>query len=297
MAYARYAPLSDPAPYRPALWRLALGLILAAIIYIIGTFAALLLGWRLIGPDLSFDEWSFLFAAPETPEITLFLLLTSFPAMALGAFAAGKFLHGRGFGAYLGRAPRVIRDFAIAAGVTFGLAAITFLPVLFVGFDGLPNLDPLRWLSILPLTLLAIIVQTGAEELAFRGYLQSQLAARFKSAFVWMLVPSLLFGLVHYNPGALGENFWLPIIVATLFGLAAADLTARTGSLGAAWGIHFANNTMGLAVIATEGTVTGLALFRTPYDAADPELIGWSIAGSAILLGLSWAITRRLTAR
>jgi uncharacterized protein len=46
---------------------------------------------------------------------------------------------------------------------------------------------------------------------------------------------------------------------AATFGLIAADLTARTGSIGAAWGFHFANNTMAITILATDGTITGLS--------------------------------------
>ena len=80
-------------------------------------------------------------------------------------------------------------------------------------------------------------------------------------------------------------------------GLFAADLTAKTGSIGAAWGIHFANNFNGIALIATDGTITGLALYLTPYSAADPDLLGWSVVPSFLLLAASWYLTRRLTAR
>lgn len=63
-----------------------------------------------------------------------------------------------------------------------------------------PQLPLGRWLTLLPLSLLAILVQVSAEELLFRGYLQQQLAARFASPLVWMVVPSALFALGHYSP-------------------------------------------------------------------------------------------------
>ena len=118
----------------------------------------------------------------------------------------------------------VLRDFVtgvlimavVGGGLT--LAAVPLLPPLEIAAD------PRLWLAFLPLALLGVLVQTGAEELVFRGYVQSHLAARFGAPLVYMTVPSLLFGLAHYNPGELGANLW---IVET--GLAAGDKVTVDG--------------------------------------------------------------------
>ena len=57
------------------------------------------------------------------------------------------------------------------------------------------------------------------------------------------------------------------------FGLCAADLTARTGSIGAAWGFHFANNVVAILVVSLSGTLSGLALYITPFAASDTETL------------------------
>ena len=62
------------------------------------------------------------------------------------------------------------------------------------------------WAARLPLALPAILVQSAAEELAFRGFLMQSLAARFRSALVWWLLPAALFGALHWNPAELGPN-------------------------------------------------------------------------------------------
>ena len=286
-----------PARARPALWRLLLGCLLAVAIYLPGSFAVLLAVWWLTDGQTDFLVWSQMATQPADPFSTYLVLFGSFPLMALGVMAAARLLHARRPGTLFGRAPIVLRHFAIGMAVTFALTALTVIPVLFFGFDGIPNLDPARWLMLLPLTVLGVLVQTGAEELAFRGYLQQQLAARFRSPLAWLILPSALFAVVHWNPDALGDNVFLPLAVAFLFGLLAADLTAKTGSIGAGWGIHFANNFNGLALISTQDTITGLSLYLTPYTASDPELAGWSVLPSLLLLAAAWYLTRRLTAR
>ena len=286
-----------PARRYPAVWRLILGCILAALVYMAGTFGILALVWQLSARESDFLAWSAQVAAPSTPFATFLVLFASFPMMALGVFAAARILHRRGAGTLFGRATIVLRHFVVGAGITLGLSALLLIPSILFGFEGIPNLDPSLWLSLLPLTLLGVFIQTGAEELAFRGYLQQQFAARFRSPIAWLVIPSALFGAVHYNPGAMGDNVWLPLAVAFLFGLVAADLTAKTGSIGAAWGIHFANNFNGLALIATDGTITGLSLYLTPYSASDPDLASWSILPSFVLLALAWYLTRRFARR
>lgn len=301
MTSAPFAPAFEafvaPARLRPAFWRLLLGLILAAAIYMGGTFGLLALVWWLSAPQSDFLTWSEAISAPSTPYVTYLVLFVSFPMMAAGVFVAAKVLHKRGPGTLFGRAPVVLRHFCVGAAVTAALSLIVIIPSFLFGFEGLPNVPLGLWLTLLPLTLLGVLVQTGAEELVFRGYLQQGLAARFCSPFVWLLIPAALFGLVHWNPAALGDNVWLPLAVAFMFGLAAADLTAKTGSIGAAWGIHFANNFNGIALISTDGTITGLSLFVTPYSASDPDLVGWSVLPSMVLLAAAWYLTRRLTSR
>ena len=65
-------------------------------------------------------------------------------------------------------------------------------------------------------------------------------------------------------------------IWATCLGIACADLTARTGNLGAAMGLHIANNAFALLIVAVEGwPASGLALFLYPYE--DPALYAYGI--------------------
>jgi uncharacterized protein len=131
----------------------------------------------------------------------------------------------------------------------------------------------------------------------FRGYMQTQLAARFRSPIVWLLLPSLLFGIVHSDPATAGDNVWMVVGSAAVFGLIAADLTARTGSIGAAWGFHFANNVVAIAILATGGTITGLALWVTPYTLAEYEATLAAVLLDVGMLVVAWWLVRRAVAR
>ena len=189
-----------------------------------------------------------------------------------------------------------LRHFAVAAGAVAAVLGLSLL-VWAIWFDAVPNLAPGAWLTALPLALLGVAVQTGAEEVVFRGYMLQQLAARFRHPAIWAGVPALIFGAVHFDPLTSGANAWPVVASALLFGLLAADLTARTGSLGAAWGFHFANNAVALLVVATNGTLTGLALWVTPYRADNADELFWLIPIDMALMLVGWWIIRRLLSR
>lgn len=284
-------PWSDPARSRPQFWRLLLGMVVMAGVFLLWLIGMILAGW--LASDLATAlDWMGRLALPDTPVATL-LLLSTFIGMALAPMAAARLMHGRGPATLLGPRARLGRDFAAAGLVVAGVYGIGVV-LWSWSYDAVPNLGLGPWLALLPLTLAGIALQTLAEELVFRGYLMQQLGARFRSPLIWLVLPALLFGVVHYDPANTGTNAWAVVASATLFGLVAGDLTQRTGSLGAAWGLHFANNLLAIGVLATKGTITGLALQVTPYgmeEGAIPLALILADMGSLVLV---WAILRRL---
>ncbi len=283
-----------PARARPQLWRLGLGCVLAIAVYFAGIAMIFGATYLIAGPERVSGIMASL-ASAETPSATLLLFLT-FAGMALAPIAAARAMHKRGPGTLFGPRRTVFRDFARATGIVGVIYAIA-VSIWFIGFDATPGLDFSLWLTLLPLTLAGLLLQTGAEELLFRGYLQQQLAARFRSPVMWMILPSVIFGLVHYDPVTAGDNLWLIIASVTLFALVAADLTAVTGSLGAAWGFHFVNNFFAVGFIAVEGTLPGLALYLTPYAADDTGILRLLILADLATMVFAWAVLRRVLRR
>ena len=277
-----------PARRHPQIWRLVLGLVVIIAVYILWMAGMGVILWLNTGTDALEARLARIGRGGD--PLSLLLLLT-FGGLALGAVLAARLLHGRGAGSLFGRAPVVLRDFALGVGILGGLAVLTGLPMLWM-----TDLDPgvpLRlWLNFLPFMLLALLLQTGAEELVFRGYLQQQLAARFTSPLVWMVLPSVLFGLVHYAPAEMGANTWHVVLATGVFGLVAADLTARSGSIGLAWGLHFANNVFAILIVTAGGALDGMALTRLPYGPDDVEIMRPLIYADIALIIVAWALCR-----
>ncbi|MCV6595007.1 MAG: CPBP family intramembrane metalloprotease [Silicimonas sp.] len=293
MSYARHALMVEPARMRPALWRLILGIatvVALGFLWAAGLFSVLGLVLEADQARALFDGLNARQVGPGGTILALALIAGIFPATLIAAAV----WHGRRPGTLFGPRARGLRHFTAAAGLTFAVMVALLLLSLPFTAPPRPNMDPGLWLTWLPLALTALLFQTGAEELLFRGYLQSQLAARFRSPALWLILPSIGFALLHLGPG-LSPVFLAFMALGTFtFGLMAADLTARTGSLGAAWGFHFANNVLALLVLSSDSTLAGLSL----YLAAEPvnEMTQFTplLLADLLIITSVWLVLRRV---
>lgn len=285
-----YAPLIAPLLPPARLWRIAAGVLVIALAYFLWNLGLGTALWWIEGLD-GLDSRLQTMSSGSDPGAML-LLFTTFIGGFLGVWLAMRLLHRRPMGALFGRAPAVLRDFVLGLGmmvVVGGGLSVLMLPML-------PPLgltaDLRLWLILLPLALMGVLIQTGAEEAVFRGYLQGQLAARFAAPLVWMGVPTVLFGLAHYSPESMAGNVWLVVLATGLFGLIASDLTARSGSLGLAWGLHFANNVMAILIVSLGGALDGLALLRPEGGAMAADHLKPLLFADIALLIVVWMACR-----
>jgi membrane protease YdiL (CAAX protease family) len=290
MSYAAHDAFVAPARPRTEIWRLILGLVLivAAILGLTALYhqAVLHLGGAALHRDVTRME------GPGRTAAGVLALLFSFVIITLAVALVTAQLHRRHPLTLLGPLPVMLRQFGATMAVLLALAAVVMiLPPWGFPDPVLPGLSPLIWLLLLPLSLTAVLIQTSAEEILFRGYLQQQLAARFRSPLLWMFAPAILFGLLHYRPEA-GANGALIMLWAGGFALVAADLTARAGTLGPAIALHFLWNSVSLLLMSVEGTLSGLALFLLQVDMADPVALRPYLLIDGTLLFVAWLAAR-----
>ncbi|NBB99069.1 MAG: CPBP family intramembrane metalloprotease, partial [Alphaproteobacteria bacterium] len=224
--------------------------------------------------------------------LSILVLLLTFAGMILGTFAAVRWVHKRPVASLFGPRALLLRDFGVAFGV---FMAVSLPGIAWVLASGTltPGVPLATWAMFVVPVLLGLLLQTGAEEIVFRGYLQQQLAARFAARWVSFVVPSILFGLLHYAPEEMGQGTWLLVGVTGFFGLLMADLTARSGSLGLAWGMHFGNNILAILLFTTGEALDGVALYRLPYSLTDPSSIAGLLVADLAGLLVVWALLRR----
>ncbi len=287
--YSAHVLHTKAAEARPEIWR-----VLAGVAAMVALYVLLALFYQQAVFELARYRPAFEaeLISGSTP-LAMYVLLASFGLFTLSIFGVVKVLHKRDALSVLGpvilAVPQFFRVLAIL--LVLGLAVMV-LPPYGMGGPLVPNLGVGLWAMLLPLSLVAVFIQINAEEVFFRGYLQQQLGARFRSPLVWMGIPSLLFAIGHYQPAEAGENAVLILVWAGLFGLLMADLTARAGSIGPALAVHFFNNVTALLITSLPDALGGLALWHTPFGMADTaQLRAWLPVDFAMMI-ISWLAAR-----
>ena len=255
-----------PAMATNQIWRLGFGIVVLAVFYFVFVFA---LFGSISYLDSSFDAMGLDMNDPKS----IIILLLSFFGMFFGVLLSVRLLHKRGLKSLLGQNVRTVTRNTIYGFVIVCVLAVIGMFVFSFIDPPIRQMELMVWLSWMIFAIPLLFVQILSEELIFRGYFQQQLAARFDSRWIWYVLPSVAFGMLHYDAETMGSNAWLVVAHTTLFGLIAADITARTGNLGAAIGMHFANNLFALTIVTLDGSLSGLGLYLTSVHVSDEEQI------------------------
>lgn len=293
MGYQRHEWLVGPARRSASLTRLAGGIAVIAGVFIL---LSMLLSsiFRMFperGTGMARD-----LATGSTPFSAL-VNLFAFGLLIVALWIALRLVHHRPLAGLFGPGRPAMGQFARVCLALVPLYLVIGLLPTPEAFALEPNLPPAAWLALLPLAVPAVMIQVSAEELAFRGYLQSQLAARLAHPVVWIGLPSALFAMLHYNVALGSGPSWLMVAWAGLFGIAAADLTARAGTLGPAIALHLVNNVSALLIAAPRGAFDGLALYSYPFSLDESAaLIAWLPVDALVLL-CSWLAARLVLRR
>jgi len=293
-AYLPHLYFVDPARRSSALLHTLVGFCAIEFFYGICRDALDYVAYNLIPEEVS------PFLDPDSAAGLLYDLY-SFAVLAIVVAVVVHLTHRRGPRTLFGPGRQVRRD--MLRGTIGGVLLFGVLEIVLPWWD---RSDVVRqplytWLAYLPWALLALLVQTTAEEMFYRGYLQQQIAARFASPLVWLTVPNIAFAAVHWYNGETFNGSVQYVLWAFAFGLAASDLTARTGSLGAAIGFHLSNNIFAFLVVGEAGLMDGgLALFLLPplpiggeeaIMEADP-ILSTALAVDLAILLLAWLAVR-----
>lgn len=272
-----------PAQAKPQFWRLIAGTITIAAIYLGFTVGVMALALKL--GLLTISETT----ANMNTRASMSLILITFLGMIIGVWLSVKLYHRRGLNSLLGKWSAVRKNFLFSLIVALSIQLPLMMIAIFLwGIQ--PNLSITSVALFLPISIILLLIQTGAEELVFRGYLTQQLAVRFRSPFFWLALPAILFGILHYDPLAMG-HMAVPITIAsTIFGFLLADLTRRTGNLGAAWGWHFSNNFLLMNLVGMPDNMHGYSwgIFTFSYHDLSP-IVNVPIIGMYIVI---WLILR-----
>lgn len=214
-----------------------------------------------------------------TTRFGLAVLLLAVGSMWFAVLLVMRVLHRRPLSTLLGATARLSwHDFARSFAIWFVVGVVS--SAIFFTMDvtaARSETNLLEWAAaFLPLSLF-ILLQSSAEELVFRGYLQQSLAQRFPHWLAWAILPGIAFTLPHWDFEALPWMNAAYLMSVAVFSIAMTVLVCATGNLGAAFGAHFATNLVALLLFSSDGDYRSAALFVglpmqdpswTPTDAA-----------------------------
>ena len=292
MSYDPYEALIAPARAKASLLRLILGLVITALLYML----LLSLSWQVLLSVMgeAWFEQTLQVPGPSSPS-QMFVMLGGFGLLTAAVSFTVWSLHHHSPLLLIGDFARARAQFFRTMIRLFALATVVAV-ITSNSSTVVQNLPLSQWLGLLPLSLAFLLIQVSAEELVFRGYLQSQLAALGLHRIVWIVIPSAIFGLLHYDPAVMGAAAPWMVLSTTLFGVIAADLTARSGTLGPAIAFHFVWNFYSIIFCGFSDYLGGLALFSYDFSITDEERLISLVPYDAAFLLLAY-LTMRIALR
>jgi Predicted metal-dependent membrane protease len=286
-----YAPIIASAMRRPELWRVGVTLLAGLLLSVVVTPLFYFIVGRLAPNLMPFQAGPRGVMVGATPG-GLFTILAGFALLLIGSIKLAERLHGRNLRELTGPARTMRAQFLVTLKWIAGFTVLSML----LPWDGpaepVANMPGTVWLFWLPFAILGLMVQVTAEEVFFRGYLQSQIAGATNSYPLGVAASSVLFGLAHLSGTSEGIAAVFPALWAIGFGVLAGDLTMRSGTLGPAIALHFMNNLSAMLLAPQQDMMSGFGLFvqtdslQTLYS--DPK----ALIFQSLMLFVSWLVAR-----
>ena len=248
------------------IWKIVLGFFIISVFYVLGSFAI-----GLFCSSASFCTFSH--GLGRTPLSLLFVLF-SFVPIWIGVWIAMKFIHDVPMKELFGSFGKLdlqllLKGFLVMLVLGISIETILqFIPVVsgFIYYEPNKVLILSDWVKWFLPVMLFIFVQSAAEELVFRGYLLQTIWSKSASYLYAVICPSLIFGLLHFDPQSYGANAWLYCFNTFVVGCLLCLVTLHTGNIALAFGLHWGGNTVSLLFFGIYGNLDGMALWLTLLD-------------------------------
>lgn len=171
---------------------------------------------------------------------------------------------------------------SLVAGFVIGLL-VSILPPPFVTihYDGIDRLRTAGAAFVFT-TVAGLLVQTGAEELLFRGLIQQTAYRLWEQVWFAVLLQALIFGYLHIDNIAQYSGSWLAMGPYFITALTWGWIAWRTGSLLVPWMLHFTNNASTALLLGAKGDV----LHSVGPFSVEPPSIGIAVVITAIQAAL-----------
>ena len=228
-------------------------------------------------PNLLFDPE----ALQMDKNLVLALELGMFVFAFFGFLIGLRFLHRKSLTAVLTGYEKFRFGRFIFAFLIWALLLVLFLLFSYfydpTGYEWHPDAKGVFFSFLIMLVLMP--VQTGLEELVFRGYLLQGLALVFKNGIIPLIITSFVFGLAHMsNPEVKRFGWEIMILYYVSFAFFMGAITLLDEGLELAFGIHFANNLISSLLISSPNSVIKTySLFEVKSENPQTEMLVWAI--------------------
>ena len=224
-------------------------------------------------------------------NIILFIQFGLFVFGAIGFYAGIKFLHKKTLTSVLTGFQKFRFNRFWFAFAVWGVLVSAAVAVKYFSSPGnmVFDLQVPGFLFSLLLMVIFMPIQTGIEEVIFRGYLIQGLGQIFKSGIIPLAITSLLFGLAHMSNPEVQAYGW-PIMLSyfVFFALFMGALTLLDEGLELAFGIHFANNIVSSVLVNSQDSVIKpYSVFTEKTSNPYIEIVLW-FCMALITFGIFW---------
>ena len=229
------------------------------------------------------------------------LILLTFPATLIAPYLGQKFLHHRSIKSLHTAASNIRWHRGLQAFLVTWIVLGAFTAALH--FSGISpvntNFGAGKFISYSLICLLFLPLQSGTEEIIFRGYLNQGFHHLIKNKWIVFIITSLLFMAMHLsNPEAIaGKESGLLVLTMSsyfLFGFFACLMVWMDDGLESAIGFHAANNTFAGIFVNYEGSVipTPSLFMSTPNPNIDVYV---AIASLGLITFIMWQTRKPLS--
>ncbi len=236
---------------------------------------------------------------PKSAGVYAFMLLT-FPPLIIGLWIALKVIHKRGFKTLMTahthfRWNRVFQSMVIFWIVAGSLTLVAHI----MGFNKVEGVfDGSKFFLYAAISLMLIPLQSAAEEIMLRGYLNQGLGKYIRNPWIVFFITSAMFASLHLgNPeaaeGAANGKLFITMSSYFLFGMFACVLTYIDGGLESAIGVHAANNLYASVLLGYDNSALPTpTIFKTGLN-ADTDIIFTVLTLALVCLAL-WKFKKPL---
>lgn len=162
---------------------------------------------------------------------------------------------------------------------SFSLWSILILVSFFITFIDFNhhliwNFQSDKFFYLLLIAILFVPIQTGFEEVLFRGFLLQFFGKIMHRGIYLILINGLLFGALHMMNPEIDKLGSFAVVYYIVSGIFTAFITVMDDGLELSWGFHLANNLFGIIIVTNNWQVIRTdALFMD----VSPPVLGWDM--------------------